>query len=282
VQICILNSTGCRTIDEFTVDDKGPSRVRVTKHDDQYSVEWKTKPDFSVDETYRVRVLDNAQELGHADVKLFKKGKEAKSVPSGFVGLNAGATLPIKFRIETTTTARAVRLVIRPSTFLLPGTGRTRQLVVEAYDSNGNLTAPGPLTWRSSNSGVISVSSSGIATALVQTGSSQVTVESGSVKSAPAVGMISSVAAGAFLVHDENLLLAPGASTLASTNTSTASKDLIVPVNATAAYKPGWQYKVYMTGPAPAVGQIVISDGESPVVAGSYQSTHSATSRRSR
>lgn len=273
VDICILNGGGgCGpTVARFTMTTgQGAARVRLDQASQQYIVQWNTdKSIHSTNAVYRVRVFDDGTELGHADVKLMNTGSEAKSLAGGLVGVMLGATLPVKFRIERRLSAAAVRLEIHPGAFLLPGSGTTQELEVWAFDANGNRTSPGAVTWSSSKSQVLTVSPDGLATALADAGSSHVTVTSGGLVSPPVIGLVATVGAGSLLVDDENVLPAPstGAALLRipADLQAPSEPNVIVPVDINAPYVPGWLYKVYLQGLNPAVGQLVIGTGESPI-----------------
>ena len=103
VEVCALSATGAceTTLARFTMDAKGPERIRVELKDQLYIVNWKTRNDLSLNTTYRIRVLDGSYELGHADAQIVKKGRHSTVVPTGVVGVEQESTLPIKFRIAT-------------------------------------------------------------------------------------------------------------------------------------------------------------------------------------
>ena len=142
----------------------------------------------------------------------------------------------------------AVRLEVHPSTFLLPASGATQSLVVRAFDAQGEPTSA-EVSWESSNSGVVSVSNTGVAKAEASGGSAQVTARSGALRSQPALGLVTRPPQDAILVSDAQV--AGGLSA----------------VNPAAEYRPGWQYKVRLKGlsPTPTVGQILLASGEAPI-----------------
>jgi len=139
----------------------------------------------------------------------------------------------------------AALLEIHPATFMLPGIGATQSLTARAFDADG-LPTVAIISWQSTRSGVVSVSPAGVATAAT-VGSASITARAGAVESDPAIAYVTSPAAGVVLVADE--LITSG----------------LTPVNAQAPYGPGWQYRVRLTGPAPQVGQLLVSRGEKPL-----------------
>lgn len=101
VEICSTPSCDPPLHAVFSVDGKGPEKVRVNLEDEHYIVNWSTKASGAVaGQTYRVRVKVNEQVLGYFDVAIVSTGAQSKSVASGVSALVAGQTLPIKFRIE--------------------------------------------------------------------------------------------------------------------------------------------------------------------------------------
>lgn len=140
----------------------------------------------------------------------------------------------------------AARLEIHPQTFLLPGSGLTQSLTVQAFDADGLPTSSIGVTWQSSKTEVVSVSASGVATA-IGFGSSTITARAGTLSSEPALAYVTTPAAGVILVSDDQL-----------------TGD-VAPVNRQARYGPGWQYRVRMLGASPQVGQVLASRGEKPI-----------------
>ena len=139
----------------------------------------------------------------------------------------------------------AASLRISPASFLLAGASATQPLRVEVLDAGGRPTTA-PVSWESSNAGVVTVSSSGLATASAS-GSAQVIARSGSIASPPVVALVATPATGAVLVADEQIV---GAYTA---------------VDTAAPYGPGWRYRVRLQGLAPQVGQTLIARGEKPL-----------------
>jgi hypothetical protein len=264
VEICVLAGDQCGAImARFSSSGSGAEHVRADLQNQNYIVQWKTtQAGLSLTPVYRIRVIDGA-ELGHADVKLIRKGNDAKSLPAGITGVILGATLPIKFRIEQSSGGAPARLEVHPGTFLLPGAGSSLQLEVRAFDANGNPTSPGAVTWHSTKPGVLAMSANGVANAVAAGGSAQVTAQAGNLVSPPVLGIVSAVAHDAFLVSDANVMTPPATSNLMSV--AGDAKTVIFAVDPAQAYKPGWQFRFYLAGAAPSVGQVVIGQGEAPI-----------------
>jgi alpha-tubulin suppressor-like RCC1 family protein len=105
VKICEWSAAGCvAEVASFTMNSAaGSETVRVDPGEEHYIVNWHTSR-FTLNETrtYRIRVLAGGYELGYADVDLYRSKSEAKKSSSGTnVAFKHGATLPIKFRIES-------------------------------------------------------------------------------------------------------------------------------------------------------------------------------------
>lgn len=272
VDVCRLGAGGsCVSTIATFVRGTGTDAVRVDSIAQHYIVQWHTaKTAVAPGETYRVAVSDGSLALGHADVRIVQRASEAKSVPGGFIPLVVGATLPVKFRLEAISGGNVDRLEIHPRTFLLPGTGASLRLEVRAYDATGQPVIPGPISWTSSRPSVIAVSSTGIVTANVGSGSSQLTAQVGSVVSSAVLGLVAETASDALLISDDNVLPAPDAffnslSRQSPVINATSAAAVMVPLDPAAPYQPGWRYKTWLTGVEPQVGQIVISQGESPI-----------------
>ena len=139
----------------------------------------------------------------------------------------------------------AASLRISPASFLVAGPGATQVLRIEALDAGGKPTTA-QVSWVSSNTGVMTVSSTGVAAAAAL-GSTQIIARSGALASPPAVGLVATPATGATLVPDEQIV---GGYAV---------------VDTAAAYGPGWRYRVRLEGAAPQVGQVLISTGEKPL-----------------
>ncbi len=94
----------------FTMDSPPPQRVQLTG--DHYTLPWRTSG-LDADTNYRIRVfaVEGGEELGHIDIDLVsggkgkgkKGGKGKKHDPYGIGGpveVQAGSTVPVRFRIE--------------------------------------------------------------------------------------------------------------------------------------------------------------------------------------
>jgi hypothetical protein len=137
-------------------------------------------------------------------------------------------------------------LEVVPGTLLLEGLGGAQQLVVFQVDATGNRTAVAA-TFESSNPSVVAVTPAGLATALSGLGSSQITAHAGNLTSAPVLALVAQPVAGAMLVSDDQI------------------EGAMTPVDPDAPYTLGWQYRVRLRGAAPAVGQVVLGTGASPL-----------------
>ena len=98
-----------------------------------------------------------------------------------------------------------------------------------------------PVTWQSSNTGMVSVTPDGHATAVGALGSAQITATGGGLTSAPMLALIAQPASGALLVADSQVIS-------------------ITPVDATAPFDLGYQYVVRLRSASPAVGQSVLCE----------------------
>lgn len=107
VHICELSGDACGAdVAMFTMTEgEGSEVVRMELAEEQYVVNWHTRRAFDgagLDPaaTYRVRVLVEGDELGHADVRP-AKGNAKKTIDrAAFVVIQPGQTVAIKFRIE--------------------------------------------------------------------------------------------------------------------------------------------------------------------------------------
>ena len=105
VSICRLTSTGCApVVASYSVHGESNSAIRISESDKHYFSQWHTRTsDVRAGETYRVRVLEGQFELGHADIRIVDRASDARALPESVIPLVAGATLPIKFRLEEST-----------------------------------------------------------------------------------------------------------------------------------------------------------------------------------
>lgn len=111
VEVCALNTETGECADPqpdglpVVLDDTGRrrwERVRVHRRGEYYSVHLRThRHQLDVGGVYRVRVLVNAQELGHVDVKVVRRlWHRWKRHERRYFLLRHRRTLPIRFRIE--------------------------------------------------------------------------------------------------------------------------------------------------------------------------------------
>ena len=108
VVVCVWIENSCTsTIAAFTTETgSGSETIRLDVEEEHYIINWHTDEvaeDFvlSEDETYRIRVLADGQELGFADVVVVSNGAALRTVLTDeVVALVDGRTLPVKFRIE--------------------------------------------------------------------------------------------------------------------------------------------------------------------------------------
>jgi hypothetical protein len=140
----------------------------------------------------------------------------------------------------------ATSLVIAPGALLIAEAGETRQLRAFAVDADGDSTEVAA-TFSSSDPAVVTVTAAGVATGGASLGSAQVVARSGELVSAPVLALRATPAVGALLVADSQVM------------------GTITPVNASATYAPGWQYRVTLRGASPQVGQVVLAAGGAPI-----------------
>ena len=103
VVICELSGAGTctQTVATFTAAGSGDERVRVNLQDELYKVTWSTRGIAADGKTYRVRVLLWAMEIGSVDVRPVATAADFRNIdPSRHMGVVAGSTVPIEFRIE--------------------------------------------------------------------------------------------------------------------------------------------------------------------------------------
>lgn len=108
VQICAWNGSACTVMLAFFTTEAGygSESIRVDASQEHYVVNWHTAEILDTypraeDEVFRIRVLAEGQELGHADLAVVASGRDLKNVNTDeYVPLKDGRTLAIKFRIE--------------------------------------------------------------------------------------------------------------------------------------------------------------------------------------
>ncbi|MHC4610700.1 MAG: RCC1 domain-containing protein [Planctomycetota bacterium] len=110
VQICVWNVTDDECGPDLAIynTETGPGAetVRVDEVNEMYIVLWHTEEiltgfPLASDEVYRIRVVAEGKELGHAEVVVVSSGKELKNYRTDdVIPLIDGHRMPIKFRIE--------------------------------------------------------------------------------------------------------------------------------------------------------------------------------------
>lgn len=104
VEICTLQASGCDpVVTEYSMSTgPGSETVRVDTAAQHYIVNFHTDEFGLADgQTYRIRVLLEGHEAGHADILPVDNGQELKNAETNEeIPLVNGRTLPIKFRIE--------------------------------------------------------------------------------------------------------------------------------------------------------------------------------------
>lgn len=141
------------------------------------------------------------------------------------------------------------KVEIEQTGLLLTQVSATKQLSVSITDALGNKITQ-PITWISSNPATVSVSDSGMVTALLNNGASQIIAEVGGIKSASLLVVITEPVANAILLNDAQIVGEPQETSPA------AEPDLLN------------TYFVGLSGvTAPATGSILINT-ESKKVAG--------------
>jgi len=100
------------------------------------------------------------------------------------------------------------KVEIEQTGLLLTQVSATKQLSVSITDVSGNKVTQ-PITWISSNPATVSVSDSGLVTALLNNGASQIIAEVGGVKSAPLLVVITEPVANAILLNDAQIIGEP-------------------------------------------------------------------------
>ena len=139
------------------------------------------------------------------------------------------------------------RLEISPGGLLLTDVGDSKQLRVTAFDQNGN-TLPVTVKWESSQPEAITVDQTGIVTARVAEGSSQIHARVGSVRSAPIVVLAAELVPDAVLVSDAQIV------------------GEITPLDETASFGAGFRYTVTLQDIIPTVGEVLVASERTPLV----------------
>jgi alpha-tubulin suppressor-like RCC1 family protein len=119
-----------------TTTGTGEEVLRVNSEDELYIVNWHTDGLYGTEPvTYRIRVFANGDLLGFADVVLVENGKAAKNLKTEeVIPLVDGRTLPIKFRIELTTTKAITEFNIGDAIGIIDEVEHTVELTVPYVD----------------------------------------------------------------------------------------------------------------------------------------------------
>lgn len=107
----------------------------------------------------------------------------ATAVAAGTTQISATASGITSSAVTLTVADPVVSIAITPSSASIAGLGNTTQFTATAFDNKNNALTGITFTWASSNTGVATIGSSGLATA-VASGSTQITAAAGGVTSA--------------------------------------------------------------------------------------------------
>ena len=169
VRVCELALSTCGPVIAI-YSGSGKGGVKVDPVAEFYSATWNTKGlAASITKVFRIEVAAGSVRLGYADAKIVATAKELKTVPSGYVGVLAGKTLNIKFRIET---GIVVAVSVSPSATTLK-VEETQQFTASVTDLHGNTTEGIDAAWTSSDTSVASITEVGLATG-INTGSASI------------------------------------------------------------------------------------------------------------
>lgn len=190
--------------------------------------------------------------LSPANAALVNGAVSVQVTLSGHVGevtlrASSGAVQSDAVSAMVVSGAAPARIEIVPASALLTAAGATQTFAVRAFDAQGAPTAVPQVTWTSNDPATLAIDGSGLATAQAAVGSGMIVAEANGIESAPALVLIAQPATNTVLLADSQIVTAP------------------VAVDPAAPYEPGWQYRVRVRGSAPAVGDIVIGTGESPL-----------------
>lgn len=143
------------------------------------------------------------------------------------------------------TAPQATRLEVTPGGVLLTIDSPNETLAAAVFDASGQ-PLDLPVTWSSSDPGVISIDADGNVTALASVGSAKITARAGGAQTS-VLAVVAELAAGAVLVADEALIGEPQA------------------VDPNAEFGLGFQYTVTVATAPPAIGTILVASGAAPV-----------------
>lgn len=144
------------------------------------------------------------------------------------------------------------RIVVTPSSFILTKAGESVQLRAQVLDDKGKVIEGIPVTWSSSDDGVAAVED-GLVTSVTDLGSVQVIATAEGVSSVPVLGILAKPAENATLIGDEHV-------------SAKEAGTVLEPVDPTAEYGLGWQYRVTLQSIAPPqIGTVLLNTGELPI-----------------
>jgi len=172
-----------------------------------------------------------------------KKGCKKKQAARPPVGTAAGPPPP-------PLVPQVARVQIAPQGLLLTGSGDSAQLTATPLDADGEpISGLPPPTWSSDESGTVSISSGGLASAEASSGSAQIRATIAGVSSNAVLATIAAPAAGALLITDSQVV---GVPVLADPDALPSFDSL---------------FEVTLTGIGPpAIGTLVIDTESKPIV----------------
>ncbi|MGZ8377051.1 MAG: beta strand repeat-containing protein [Gemmatirosa sp.] len=146
VEICVWSGTACTgpLVARYAGTD-----VQVNTTGQHYRVDWPTTG-LSNANVYRIRVLEGARELGHADAKIPAAGETPTSLTAqGIVPLGNGSRLAIRYRLEVPPpNATPVVTIVAPADGAVIPVGQPITLTGTASDAeDGDRSSQ--LVWRS-------------------------------------------------------------------------------------------------------------------------------------
>jgi probable HAF family extracellular repeat protein len=159
----------------------------------------------------------------------------------------------------TPPTPKITRLEITPGSVMFTKAGDTQIFSVKAYDQNNAVMTGTPISWISSNAATVSVSADGLATAVVDLGSAQLTAQVGDVKTITTV-IIAQPVSGALLLEDARVMGEPQE------------------VVAGQLSEIGTRYSIALTeGISPSIDSVLLGNGEKAVAGKVVSVTPNAT-----
>ncbi len=140
-----------------------------------------------------------------------------------------------------------ISIEVSPSAVLLTAKGQSQPLRVRALDANGTEIPNAPLTFVSSQTSEVTISSSGVVSAAAPVGSALISVTSGRVSSSPLLAVVAETQPNAILISDAQVVVVPRS--VAGSVVGVGGR-LAVDVNGIA---------------TPAVGTVVLASGGQPI-----------------